>query len=91
MKAKYFKKIRAKAKYYKIIPSYAMFGDFWGWGLAKEHIILAYNERHACERAQRKGIGLDRDISYERKDDTFAHWKVRKANKPDNHRFIKYF
>jgi hypothetical protein len=91
MKAKYFKQIRAKAKYYIVRHSFGLFGDFWGMGLNRDYTILAYNEKHACQRAHKKGIGLDHDIGWETQDDKFANWKVREASKPDNHRFIKYF
>ena len=91
MKAKHFKKLRAKAKYYEVQDSTGLFGDFYGWGLNIPHIILAYDEHHACQRAHRKGIGLNHPISYGRTGDMHAHWKVKEQGKPDTHRFIKYF
>lgn len=89
MKARKIKKIRKIAKYYKVMPSWGLFGDFTKRNWVT---VLALNHHNACQRAKKRGHGLDHTISYFPKDrELFAHWKVIEDSKPMNHRFFKFY
>lgn len=88
MKAKHFRKLRAKAKYYIVDTTWGLFGDFRESSFV--HIVLALNHRNACERAKKRGFGVELSIGNETSE-KWGKWKVRLQGKPDHFRHNKYY
>ena len=99
MKAKHISKIRLRAKYFMVLETDGMFGDFKGFRgsfpkpLDSGIKVFAYNHLDAVQRAQkRKGYGCSRH--YLRTNETtenFGHFRCYEIGKPHDGRFVKYF
>jgi hypothetical protein len=79
MKAKYFKKLRPKVKYYNVWETYNLFGNF---DLNKGYYetILARNEREAINRLRKK---QHKKLKYwERTEQDWAKYSVIPVSKP---------
>lgn len=90
MKAKHFKKLRAKAQYYDVQVTQGMFGDFRN-GFRGCVVVLAYNHSHACHRAKKRGFGLNHYINNGISGDDFAHWMVKLSYKSTHWKNVYYF
>jgi hypothetical protein len=89
MKAKYFKKIRAKCQYYQVQTSESLFGRFPNnWDSGK--VVLAKNAEHACYRAKRRGYGLTKEVG-DYTTENWGRWRVKILGKSNNYRHIVYF
>lgn len=92
MKAKHIAKIRRTHRLYSVQLTSGVFGEFYGILARTPHIVLAKDERHACKRLKRRGIGLGKEIyDSPMESEDFARWKVRELAKPEHFRYIKYF
>lgn len=87
MKAKFYKKIRRKAKWFDVYLTTNLFGNF-----SESHKVqvLAYNHLSACERAQRRGFGADEKICFINSE-RLATWKVKRSDKSDDNKNFRYF
>lgn len=90
-----FSIIKERARYYEITMSAPLFGHFepsaWYRFKPKTITVLAFNYRHAVQRAYKRGfypaLGMDGVECAER----WGALRVKPAGKPDNHNYIKYF
>lgn len=88
MKARHFKKLRAKLKYFDVERSGYAFGWFrTSWDSSIQ--VLANNHWEACLRAKKRGYSDLRCIEQTYK--KWANFRVKLSDKPDNFRYIKYF
>lgn len=85
--------IREEAKYYEVTKSAPMFGNFNGWGMldATTVKVLAFTPRQAAWRAYYRGVKPDGGFAGRRSSKQFAYYRVKQADKPDNHRHFKYY
>lgn len=89
MKAKHFKKLRVKLKYYDVETTTSLFGRFeWTWG--KSITVLAKNHKNACYRAKRRGYGLNKSVG-DPTTENWAKWRVKLSCKSDNFKNVYYF
>lgn len=92
MKAKHFKKLRKKAKYYRVMHSEGLFGTFWTFELdTKGELVLARNGYEAVVRAKKRGYGLTYEVSSYRKNSQWATWVVKLENKSDHWKNLMYY
>lgn len=89
MRARHFKKLRNSCNWYDVEATTNLFGDFeYHWN--KSIRVLAKNHRQACFRAQRRGHGLTKTISYG-VSENWARWRVKLSSKSDNFKNVFYF
>ena len=86
MKAKYIRKIRERARWFHIACSKHLFGSpYWGYG----DRVLGYDHENAlCRYLHRNGHGNSRRDECS---EQWGRWKVKEVNKPEHHRFVKYY
>ncbi len=84
MKAKYFKKLKSKSKYFYVSNSESLFGSFYGIGKS----VLAFNHENAAYRFIKRTSRKESDII-----ETSQEWAKYKVVPSDNPfpRFTKYF
>lgn len=100
LRIKKIRKLRRKAKYYRVAHTYGLFGDFRPHALDKimdkNHkiergkIILALSPKQAAYRARKRGYGLEYKIG-EETTENWARWCVKEDSKPYHWRNLKYF
>lgn len=87
MKAKDFKKLRAKVQYYDVEITGGLFGRFeWTF---KGLTVLATSHKNACERFNKRnhnGLTVGDETSSE-----WAYYKVKLTDKISHERHFKYF
>lgn len=90
MKAKHFKKLRAKAQYYYVEESYDLFGYFSGWNYAIK--VLARHPEEAVRRAVKRGYGRNhKSPDYRRCEEKWAEFRVKEVGRSNHWRNIYYF
>lgn len=90
MKARHIKKLRKKLVEYDVQKSDLIsgyFGNSWRDSIK----VYAKNTRQACERANKRGYGLSKDIDRDKTRKKWADWRVKRSSKPSNFRHITYY
>lgn len=91
MKAKHFKIIKSKIKLFDLKISTSLFG-ISPWSSCNQYVtVWAYNHRHACFRAKRKGYGSDFNVKTAETNATWGCFGVKLNSKHDNERHFKYY
>lgn len=87
MKAKYFKRLRAKVQYYQVDTTNGLFGDF-DWTF-KGEVILALSHKNACERYSKRHY-LHQTIENERSQ-CWAYFRVKLQDVVIHERHFIYY
>lgn len=92
MKAKHFKKLRNKCRYYDVDESTMLFGRFnYGWEESMR--IFARSHFEAIKRARYKGYARRKTMpsSCVYDSEKWATFRVKESDAPNKHKYIWYF
>lgn len=92
MKAKQFRRVRQQVQYFEVEKTSGMFGEF---GRVKEGFhgvtVLARNDVEAIQRARKRGYGRKHDTSGHVCSESFAEFRVKPKEKPNQERYVHYY
>lgn len=89
MKAKYFTKLRKKARWYDVEVTSGLFGNFSGFDYGIR--VLALSHKNACLRACRRGYGLNHSGMYNITTEKWGHFAVKLSSSTPHWRNIGYY
>ncbi len=89
MKARHFKTLRKTCQWYDVETAYGGFGKFkFDW--SKSMRVLAKTSKDACNRARRRGYGLNDRVGFST-DEVWAHWRVKLTGKSNHFKNVTFF
>lgn len=90
MKAKHFRKLRAKCQYYDVCTTWGLFGRF-DTDFSRKTTVLARSHVEAISRAKRRGVGRDLSKRENPTSEGWGRWKIKLSNKSDHWKNVVYY